>query len=165
MVGFRIYKICCWTTKLYTFIPHRQCIFPFTSPPTFLLSLLPFLKKHQKQDTKTSAHRNGSLKNQPNKMGMTPQHFQTIPTSCVILPTMYTTKLSYMHTGLFTPTKSTHQQGTQHCSFHSLLHTKKKQYLPCSAATKVHNITDTPTHHTDSALLMYSTLPLHTRQP
>ena len=95
---------------------------------------------------------------------MTPQHFQTIPTSCVILPTMYTTKLSYMHTGLFTPTKSTHQQGTQHCSFHSLLHTKKKQYLPCSAATKVHNITDTPTHHTDSALLMYSTLPLHTRQ-
>jgi len=62
-------------------------------------------------------------------MGMTPQHFQTIPTSCVILPTMYTTKLSYMHTGLFTPTKSTHQQGTQHCSFHSLLHTQKKNNI------------------------------------
>ena len=37
---------------------------------------------------KTSACRDGTLKNQPNKMGTTPQHFYTIPTSCAILPTM-----------------------------------------------------------------------------
>ena len=30
--------------------------------------------------------RDGSLKNQPNWMGMTPQHFHTILTSCAILP-------------------------------------------------------------------------------
>jgi len=29
--------------------------------------------------------------------------------------------------------------------------------VPCSAATEVHNITDTPTCHTDSAQLMHST--------
>ena len=157
MVGFRIYKNCCWTTKLYTFIPHRQCIFPFTSPPTFLLSLLPFLKKHQKQDTKTSAHRNGSLKNQPNKMGMTPQHFQTIPTSCVILPTMYTIKLSYMHTGLFTPTISTHQQGTQHCSFHSLLYTKKKTTSAMFSSNKSsqHNWHSNTSHRLGAAHVLH----------
>ena len=38
--------------------------------------------------TKTGACRDGTLKNQPNKMGTTPQHFHTIPTSCAILPTM-----------------------------------------------------------------------------
>ena len=32
------------------------------------------------------------------------------------------------------------------------------QYLPCSAATKVHNITDAPTCHADSVLLVYSTV-------
>ena len=37
---------------------------------------------------KTSACRDGTLKNQPNKMGTTPQHIYTIPTSCAILPTM-----------------------------------------------------------------------------
>ena len=35
---------------------------------------------------KTSACRNGSLKNQANKMGVTRQHFHTIPTSCAIVP-------------------------------------------------------------------------------
>ena len=30
-------------------------------------------------------------------------------------------------------------------------------YVPCSAATKVHNITDTPTCLTDSVLYMHST--------
>ena len=33
---------------------------------------------------KTSACRDGTLKNQPNKMGTTPQHIHTIPTSCAI---------------------------------------------------------------------------------
>ena len=37
---------------------------------------------------KTSACRDETLKNQPNKMGTTPQHIYTIPTSCAILPTM-----------------------------------------------------------------------------
>ena len=37
---------------------------------------------------KTSACRDGTLKNQPNKMGMTQQHIHTIPTSCASLPTI-----------------------------------------------------------------------------
>ena len=37
---------------------------------------------------KTSACRDGTLKNQPNKMETTPQHIYTIPTSRAILPTM-----------------------------------------------------------------------------
>ena len=37
---------------------------------------------------KTSACRDGTVKNQPNKMGTTPQHIHTIPTSCAILPTV-----------------------------------------------------------------------------
>ena len=43
---------------------------------------------------KTSACRDETLKNQPNKMGMTPQYFHTIPTSCTILPTLHTKKIS-----------------------------------------------------------------------
>ena len=39
--------------------------------------------------TKTSTCRDGTLKNQPNKIGTTPQYFYTIPTSCAILPTMH----------------------------------------------------------------------------
>ena len=38
---------------------------------------------------KTSTCRDEMLKNQPNKMGTTPQHIHTIPTSCAILPTMF----------------------------------------------------------------------------
>ena len=38
---------------------------------------------------KTSTCRDGTLKNQPNKIGTTPQYFYTIPTSCAILPTMH----------------------------------------------------------------------------
>ena len=37
---------------------------------------------------KTSACRDGTLKNQSNKIGTTPQHIYIIPTSCAILPTM-----------------------------------------------------------------------------
>ena len=39
--------------------------------------------------TKTSTCRDGTLKNQPNKIGTTPQYFYTIPTSCAILPTLH----------------------------------------------------------------------------
>ena len=38
---------------------------------------------------KTNTCRDGTLKNQPNKIGTTPQYFYTIPTSCAILPTMH----------------------------------------------------------------------------
>ena len=37
----------------------------------------------------TSTCRDGTLKNQPNKIGTTPQYFYTIPTSCANLPTMH----------------------------------------------------------------------------
>ena len=56
------------------------------------------------------------LKNQPNKMGTTPQHIHTIPTSCAILPTMHNKKL-------FTHLLNEH--GTQHCSLHSLPHKRQ----------------------------------------
>ena len=65
---------------------------------------------------KTSACRYGTLKTQPNKMGMTPQHIHTIPTSCAILPTMHNKKLS---------THSPNEHGTQHWSLHSLPHKRQ----------------------------------------
>ena len=64
----------------------------------------------------------GTLKNQPNKMGMTPQHISTIPTSCAILPTMHNKKLS---------TYSLNEHGTHHCSLHNLPH--KRQSISDSA--------------------------------
>ena len=70
-------------------------------------------------------------------MGMTPQHFHTIPTSCSSCQ-------------LCTPRNSTctqpiHTQGTHHCSLQSSI----DPYLLCSAAIKFHNITYTPSYHTD----------------
>ena len=67
---------------------------------------------------KTSACRDGTLKNQPNKMGTTPQHIYTIPTSCAILPTMHK-KLC---------THSLNEHGTQYCLLHSLEH--ERQSIP-----------------------------------
>ena len=46
---------------------------------------------------KTSACRDGALKNKPNKMRTTPQHIHTIPTSCAILPTMLCVFVSCVH--------------------------------------------------------------------
>ena len=82
----------------------------------------------------------GTLKNQPNKMGMTPQHISTIPTSCAILPTMHNKKLS---------TYSLNEHGTHHCSLHSLPH--KKQSISDSAT-----FSSKKTYHTDPALLTVS---------
>ena len=65
---------------------------------------------------KTSACRDGTLKNQLNKMGTTPQHIHTIPTSCAILPTMHNKKLF---------THSLNKNGTQHCSLHSFPHKRQ----------------------------------------
>ena len=90
---------------------------------------------------------------EPSKTNQTRWHNTFTPSlHLAILSTTDTTKLSYMDTGLFIPTKSTHQQGTQHCSLHSLLHTK----WPISAMFS--SVTDAPTCHADSVLLMYSTV-------
>ena len=74
---------------------------------------------------KTSACRDETFKNQPNKMGTSPQHIHTIPTSCAILPTMHNKKLF---------THSLNEHGTQHCSLHSLPH--KRQF---TSATFISN--------------------------
>ena len=63
---------------------------------------------------KTSACRDGTLKNRPNKMGTTLQHNHTIPTSCAILPIMHNTKFSTLN-----------EHGTQHYSLHSLPHKRQ----------------------------------------
>ena len=55
--------------------------------PNLLIPNFPQVKKKFFQ-MKTSTCRDGTLKNQPNKMGMTPQHIHIIPTSCAILTTM-----------------------------------------------------------------------------
>ena len=97
---------------------------------------------------KTSACRDGTLKNQPNKMGTTPQHIYTIPTSCAILPTMHNKKLS---------THSLNEHGTQHCSLHSLEH--ERQSIPDSAtfsSNKISRYLKPPTYHADPALLTVS---------
>ena len=68
---------------------HRPPILPLFS---FTIPKKKNRNKSQKSFLmKTSACRDGTLKNQPNKMGTTPQHFHIIPTSCAILPTMHTT--------------------------------------------------------------------------
>ena len=119
--AFEFMMILC-SLQFYTFILYRVCIFSFPH----LSSLLPFLKTIPKKkgtnkskkvfQRKTSACRDGTLKNQPNKMGTTPQHIHTIPTSCAILPTMHNKKLF---------THSLNEHGTQHCSLHSLPHKRQ----------------------------------------
>ena len=111
------------SSKLSYFIDHPSS--PRPLPPLSSLTILEN-KKRQKQITKiywmkTSTCRDGTIKNQPNQMGMTPQSFYTIPTSCAILPTIHTTKLatctlpySYPH--------PLNEHSTQHCSLHSLPH-------------------------------------------
>ena len=98
---------------------------------------------------KTSACRDGTLKNQPNKMGTTPQHIYTIPTSCAILPTMHNKKLS---------THSLNEHGTQHCLLHSLEH--ERQPIPDSATFSSNKISQHnfkfPTYHADPTLITVS---------
>ena len=91
---------------------------------------------------KTSACRDGTLKNQPNKMGTTPQHIYTIPTSCAILPTMHNKKLS---------THSLNEHGTQHCSLHSLEHERQ-------------SISDSATFSSNKISPHYLKLPTYTMQ-
>ena len=113
------------------------------SPPLFSLTISKNNSKKKTAGTshkkvfqrKTSACRDGTLKNQPNKMQTTPQHIHTIPTSCAILPTMHPKKTFYMHLAYSHPLN---EHSTQHCSLHSFPH--KRQSI-CSAAIKFHNIT------------------------
>ena len=94
------------------------------SPPLFSLTISKNNSNKKKAQTshkkvfqrKTSTCRDGTLKNHPNKMGTTPQHIHTIPTSCAILPTMHNKKLF---------THSLNEHGTQHCSLHSLPHKRQ----------------------------------------
>ena len=125
--------------------------------PTSLLS--PFLKNNSKKKTagtshkkvfqrKTSACKDGTLKNQPNKMRTTPQHIHTISTSCAILPTMHPKKhLAYSH--------QLNEHGTQHCSLHSFPH-KRQSISAMFSSTKIsqHNL-KLPTY-TDPVLLTVS---------
>ena len=103
---------------------------------------------------KTSARRDGTLKNQPNKMRTTPQHIYTIPTSCATLLTMHNKKLS---------THSINEHGTQHCSLHSLPH--KRQSIPATfSSNKIsqHNLNSQhtiQTHHCSQFLHARQTIP------
>ena len=75
---------------------------------------------------KTSTYRDGTLKTQPNKMGTT-QHFHTIPTSCAILPSMHTTKLSTcsMHTTKLSTCTLAYSNPLNKWTSHSLLLTQQ----------------------------------------
>ena len=97
---------------------------------------------------KTSACRDGTLKNQPNKMGTTPQHIHTIPTSCAILPTMHNKKLS---------THSLIEHGTQNCSLHSRPHKIKSISDSATFSSNIisHHNLKLPTYHTDLAHLVW----------
>ena len=64
---------------------------------------------------KTSACRDGTLKNQPNKMETTLQHIYTIPTSCAILPTMLCVLLVVCIAGLW---KAYSWEGIAGCVVH-----------------------------------------------
>ena len=120
------------------YIPYRPCISPCL--PLFSLTTSKTIKKKQQDQVtkvfqmKTSAFRDGTLKNQLNKMGTTPQHIYTIPTSCAILPTMHNKKLS---------THSLNEHSTQHCSLHSLEH--KSQSIPDSVTFSSNKISQLQT--------------------
>ena len=94
------------------------------------------------------------LKNQPNKMGMTPQHIHTIPTSCAILPTVHNKKLF---------THSLNEHGTQHCSLHRLPH-KRQSISATIISNKIlqHNLNSQhtiQTHHCSQFLHTRQTIP------
>ena len=139
---------------------------------------------------KRSACRDETLKNQPNKMGTTPQHIHPIPTSCAILPTMYNRKLF---------THSLNEHGTQRCSLHSLPHRRQstsatfisnkisqhnlnsqhtiqsitahsfciqdRLYLPCSVATTLQPPTTQHTPCTSTCTTHSNTLPTTFHNP
>jgi len=73
-------------------------------------------------------------------MGMTPQHFHTIPTSCAIhVPNYAHHKTLYMH---LTYSYALNEQANQLCYSTVFI----DPYLPCSAAIKFHNTTCVTLH-------------------
>ena len=118
--------------------------------PSQLSSLL---KGQQKQVTKqklfwmeTSACRDGILKNQPNWMGMTPQPFHTILTSCAILPKCAHHKTLYMHLAL-------------PWTRYSALFTPQFPIYPdllCSAAVRFHVLNSNIPYRLSTAHALYS---------
>ena len=130
------------------------------SPPLFSLTISKNNSKKKQAQTshkkvfqrKTSACRNGTLKNQPNKMGTTPQHIHTIPTPCAILPTIHNKKLF---------THSLNEHSTQHCSLHSLPH-KRQSISATFISNKIlqHMYLKLPTYHMTHHCSQF----LHTRQ-
>ena len=115
------------------FIPNRPCIFPLPASLTTSIKKAAGTSHKKVFQMKTSACRDGTLKNQPNKMGTTPQHIYTIPTSCAILPNMHNKKLS---------THSLNAHSTQHCLLFSLPH--KRRSIPDSATFSSSKILKTP---------------------
>ena len=121
------------------------------------------------------------LKNQPNKMGTTPQHIHTIPTSCAILPTMHNKKLfthSLNEHGILSTAHSTafHIKTIHICHIHQqkiLQHNLNPQhtitahsfciqdrlYLPCSVATTLQPPTTQHTPCTSTCTTHSNTLP------
>ena len=126
---------------------------------------------------KTRACRDGTLKNQQDKMAMTPHYFHTIPTSCAVLLTMHTTKLStcisYCSHQLLRWMYNYTPQGTQHCSLHSLLYIRQPispvpslPHLRCSVAIMLQPPTTQLTLHAcQHALHTQHYLPHYLPQP
>jgi len=139
-----------WATKFCTFILYALCIFPLLSPSTFSHSFKkPTKASHKKVFwTKTSASKG---KYNPQKPYWSRWEWQHNTPSLHLVPfcrpctpqnCMSTCTLVYSHP--LNEYLTTHQQGTQHYSFHSLLHVRQPIHAMFSS-NKVHNITDTLT--------------------
>ena len=130
---------------------------------------IPIKKKNNRNKSqksfwpKTSACRDATLKNPPNNMGTTPQHFYTIPTSCQHHRTlnMY---IAYLHplnrqTRLLTPQPSAYKVSAMFSSNNitytptlpyrlstacALFCIRDRPYLPCSIAIALQNTTHPP---------------------
>ena len=95
-----------WTTKFYTFLLYRLCIFPLASPPTSLFLMI--LKKGNRYKSKNifwpkrSGCRDGTLKNQPNYCRWEWYHNTCTPS--LLLPILHTVnKTLHMHIRLHRP--------------------------------------------------------------
>ena len=97
--------------------------------------------------TKTSACRDGTLRNQANKIGTTPQHFQIIPTSCSILPSMHTTTSTLAYSNK----RTSHSLQLSHkpSCIQDICHVQQQIQFHYTRYTLI--------CHTDSSLLVHST--------
>ena len=97
----------------------------FPLPPLFSLKIKTGTSHNIVFWMEASVCRDGTLKNQPNKMGMTPQHFHTISTSCATVHTPKPSTCTLDYSQAVNQCITTYQQSTQHCSLHSLLHIRQ----------------------------------------